>query len=148
MRRVKWRDYNSRQATHAKAQGTRASLTELHFLGGCKTIGSSAYLVRENDTSILCDFGVSFNGNPTFPLLTRPSNLIVALSHAHLDHSGGIPLLFASGSVPVYMTAITRDLIRILLKDMIRLSNYFLPFEREELERLRQELDECLIPAE
>ncbi len=61
---------------------------------------------------------------------------MVALSHAHLDHSGGLPLLFASGSVPVYMTAITRDLIRILLKDMIRLSNYFLPFEKEELDRL------------
>lgn len=66
----------------------------------------------------------------------RPSGLHVALSHAHLDHSGGLPLLFASGSVPVYMTAITRDLIRILLKDMIRLSNYFLPFEKEELDRL------------
>ncbi|MFW9935163.1 MAG: MBL fold metallo-hydrolase [Candidatus Thorarchaeota archaeon] len=111
-------------------------MTELQFLGGCKTIGSSAYLIKENDTSILCDFGASFNGNPTFPQLTRPSNLVVALSHAHLDHSGGLPLLFASGSVPVYMTAITRDLIRMLLKDMIRLSNYFLPFEKEELDRL------------
>jgi putative mRNA 3-end processing factor len=111
-------------------------VTELHFLGGCKTIGSSAYLVKEEDTSILCDFGASFNGTPTFPQLSRPGKLVVALSHAHLDHSGGLPLLFASGSVPVYMTAITRDLIRILLKDMIRLSNYFLPFEREELDRL------------
>jgi putative mRNA 3-end processing factor len=34
------------------------------------------------------------------------------------------------------MTAITRDLIRILLKDMLRLSNYFLPFEKLELDRL------------
>jgi putative mRNA 3-end processing factor len=111
-------------------------LTDLHFLGGCKTIGSSAYLVEEKDTSVLCDFGASFNGNPTFPQLTRPANLLVALSHAHLDHSGGLPLLFASGSAPVYMTAITRDLIKLLLKDMIRLSHYFLPFEKEELNRL------------
>ncbi|MFX1319558.1 MAG: MBL fold metallo-hydrolase [Promethearchaeota archaeon] len=111
-------------------------MTEIHFLGGCKTIGSSAYLVEENATSILCDFGASFNGNPTFPQLSRPANLQVALSHAHLDHSGGLPLLFASGSAPVYMTAITRDLIKLLLKDMIRLSNYFLPFEKEELDRL------------
>ncbi len=133
---VKWREYNSRQETHVSAQGLRNSLTELHFLGGCKTIGSSAYLVKEDDTSVLCDFGASFNGNPSFPQLSRPKNLFVALSHAHLDHSGGLPLLFASGSAPVYMTAITRDLIRILLKDMIRLSNYFLPFEKEELDRL------------
>jgi putative mRNA 3-end processing factor len=111
-------------------------LTELHFLGGCKTIGSSAYLIEENGTSVLCDFGASFNGTPTFPQLSRPSNLLVTLSHAHLDHSGGLPLLFASGSAPVYMTEITRDLIKILLKDMIRLSQYFLPFEKEELDRL------------
>jgi len=108
-------------------------LTELHFLGGCKTIGSSAYLVKVEDASILCDFGASFNGTPSFPQLSHPKNLIVALSHAHLDHSGGLPMLFASGSVPVYMTAITRDLIRILLKDMIRLSNYFLPFEKGQI---------------
>jgi putative mRNA 3-end processing factor len=34
------------------------------------------------------------------------------------------------------MTAITKDLIRLLLKDMIRLSQYFLPFEQFEVERL------------
>jgi putative mRNA 3-end processing factor len=111
-------------------------LTELHFLGGCKTIGSSAYLVKENATSILSDFGASFNGHPTFPPMTRPKNLTVALSHAHLDHSGGLPLLFTSGSAPVYMTAITRDIIRVLLKDMLRLSRYFLPYEKLDVERL------------
>lgn len=116
--------------------GTRDILTELHFLGGCKTIGSSAYLVKDDDTSVLLDFGVSFNGHPTFPQITRPENLTVALSHAHLDHSGGLPLLFASGSAPVYMTTITRDIIRVLLKDMIRLSHYYLPYERTEVDRL------------
>ncbi len=111
-------------------------MTQLQFLGGCKTIGSSAYLVKENNDAVLLDFGASFNGQPTFPRLTRPQNLSVALTHAHLDHSGGLPMLFASGSVPVYMTEITRELIRLLLKDMIRLSEYFLPFEKEELQRL------------
>jgi putative mRNA 3-end processing factor len=41
-----------------------------------------------------------------------------------------------SGTPNVYMTAITKDIIRILLKDMIRLSQYFLPFEQFEVERL------------
>ncbi len=122
--------------TQLMLPGIRDILTELHFLGGCQTIGSSAYLVKENENSILLDFGASFNGNPTFPQMSRPPNLNVALSHAHLDHSGGLPLLFTSGSAPIYMTAITRDLIRILLKDMLRLSNYYLPYERQEVERL------------
>ncbi|MFX0170023.1 MAG: MBL fold metallo-hydrolase [Candidatus Hodarchaeota archaeon] len=111
-------------------------MTELHFLGGCKTIGGSACLIKEGETSLLCDFGASFNGNPTFPPLTELSNLTVALSHAHLDHSGGLPLLFMSGAPDVYMTEITRDLIRLLLKDMLRLSQYYLPFEQFEVERL------------
>ncbi len=38
------------------------------------------------------------------------------------------------------MTAITRDLIKILLKDMIRLSTYFLPYEKEELDRLMRRI--------
>ncbi len=73
---------------------------------------------------------------PSFPKLTRPRNLAVALSHAHLDHSGGLPLLFASGAAPVYMTAITRELVRMLLKDFIRISEYYLPFEEYEMQRL------------
>lgn len=112
------------------------TLTQIRFLGGCKTIGSSAFLVQGEGESVLLDFGATFNGHPTFPPLTRPPNLFVALSHAHLDHSGGLPLLFTTGSSPVYMTKITRDIIRLLLEDMIRLSGYYLPFEKYELNRL------------
>lgn len=85
---------------------------------------------------MLLDYGAAFNGHPTFPALSKPSNLVVALSHAHLDHSGGLPLLFAGGSATVYMTAITRDLTRVLLEDMQRVSEYYLPFEATEIDRL------------
>lgn len=111
-------------------------MTELHFLGGCKTIGRSAYLIENERGTVLLDYGAAFNGHPTFPPLAKPRNLVVALSHAHLDHSGGLPLLFAGGSAPVYMTAITRDLIRVLLEDMQRVSQYYLPFEEEEIQQL------------
>ncbi len=111
-------------------------MTKLTFLGACKTIGGSANLIEANNAAILLDFGAYFNGHPTFPRFSPPKNLVVALSHAHLDHSGGLPFLFGSGSFPIYMTSITRDLIRVLLKDMLRLSDYFLPFEKIEIDRL------------
>ena len=42
----------------------------------------------------------------------------VVLSHAHLDHSGYLPLLVRLGfEGPIYCTAATRDLLTILLRD-------------------------------
>jgi metallo-beta-lactamase family protein len=94
------------------------------FLGAADTVTGSKYLVRHADQSLLVDCGL-FQGykqlrlrnwNP-FPIAPNQVNAVV-LTHAHLDHSGYLPLLFKEGFAGhVYASSGTRDLCRILLPD-------------------------------
>jgi metallo-beta-lactamase family protein len=94
------------------------------FLGGAGTVTGSKYLVTHDGKRLLIDCGL-FQGYKLLrlrnwsPLPVAPVELdAVLLTHAHLDHSGYLPLLVKEGFVgPVYATAGTRDLCRILLPD-------------------------------
>jgi metallo-beta-lactamase family protein len=94
------------------------------FLGGTGTVTGSKYLVRHQDRQLLVDCGL-FQGykqlrlrNRT-PLPVAPDTIdAVVLTHAHLDHSGYLPLLHREGFTgPVFASPATRDLCRILLPD-------------------------------
>lgn len=94
------------------------------FLGGAATVTGSKYLVRHGDNALLVDCGL-FQGykqlrlrnwNP-LPIGQDQINAVV-LTHAHLDHSGYLPLLVKQGYAGhVFASAGTRDLCRILLPD-------------------------------
>ena len=94
------------------------------FLGGAGTVTGSKYLVRHGAESLLLDCGL-FQGYKPLRLrnwtrLPVAPNQIdaVVLTHAHLDHSGYLPLLVKDGFAgPVHVTSGTRDLCRILLPD-------------------------------
>lgn len=94
------------------------------FLGGSGTVTGSKYLVRHNGKSLLVDCGL-FQGYKQLrlrnwqPLPLSPSQVdAVLLTHAHLDHSGYLPLLARDGfKGPVHATKGTRDLCAILLPD-------------------------------
>ncbi len=94
------------------------------FLGGTGTVTGSKYLVRHDDKCLLLDCGL-FQGYKLLrlrnwsplPVATDQISAVV-LTHAHLDHSGYLPLLVKEGFAgPVYATSGTRDLCRILLPD-------------------------------
>ena len=94
------------------------------FLGGAGTVTGSKYLVRHGDESLLVDCGLFQGYKPLrlrnwTPLPLAPNQIdAVVLTHAHLDHSGYLPLLVKEGFAgPVYATGGTRDLCRILLPD-------------------------------
>ena len=94
------------------------------FLGGADTVTGSKYLVRYDRHSLLVDCGL-FQGYKQLrlrnwnPLPVAPNRIeAVLLTHAHLDHSGYLPLLARQGFAgPVYATPGTRNLCDILLPD-------------------------------
>jgi hypothetical protein len=97
----------------------------LTLLGGCREVGRSSFLLSTPETRILIDCGVNV-GTDEPPYLYVPEvNPIdhidaVVVTHAHLDHSGLVPLLFKYGyDGPVYTTLPTRDLMALLQLDYI-----------------------------
>lgn len=94
-------------------------------IGGSDSVTGSAHLVIDEDGfECILDYGMFQGlGNETLSrnqhLGLNPHRLnAVVLSHAHIDHSGRIPLLFKNGyKGPVYCTPGTLDLCRILLLD-------------------------------
>lgn len=96
----------------------------LQFLGGTGTVTGSKYLLEAGGKRLLVDCGL-FQGWKTLRLRNwaalpfDPASLdAVVLTHAHLDHSGYLPLLVRHGfRGPVYCTSATAELCGILLPD-------------------------------
>jgi putative mRNA 3-end processing factor len=83
------------------------------------------------------DYGVMINHDVGFPVHVSPKDLnAVVLTHAHLDHSGLIPLFYVRSKLPVYGVEPTFKLTKVLIRDMIKLSGYYLPFEYIDLESM------------
>lgn len=94
------------------------------FLGGAGTVTGSKYLIETGRHRILVDCGL-FQGYKALrernwaPFPINPGLIdAVVLTHAHLDHSGYLPLLVKSGfSGPIISTHATFNLCELLLPD-------------------------------
>jgi metallo-beta-lactamase family protein len=94
------------------------------FLGGADTVTGSKYLIEHKQKRLLVDCGL-FQGYKQLrlrnwrPLSVNPAHIdAVVLTHAHLDHSGYLPLLVQNGfRGRVHATLATCDLVSILLPD-------------------------------
>lgn len=107
---------------------------EVTFLGGAKEVGKSAILVKGNKNQIVLDYGANTGKIPSFPMHVKPREVhSVLLSHAHLDHSGGVPLFFLREGVKLVTTGLTLELSSLLLQDFIKLSGFYLQFEYIDL---------------
>ena len=112
-------------------------MVALTFLGGTREVGRNAILLQSSQTKVLLDYGVALNDEPGFPAHVRAKEVNgIIVAHAHLDHSGAVPLFYLSERVPVFATPVTFDLMEVLIRDFIKLSSYFLPFEYLELENM------------
>ena len=94
------------------------------FLGGADTVTGSKYLIEHHEKRLLVDCGL-FQGYKQLRLRNWQALPVdaaqidaVVLTHAHLDHSGYLPLLVKNGfRGQVHATAATCDLVSILLPD-------------------------------
>jgi metallo-beta-lactamase family protein len=94
------------------------------LLGAAGDVTGSAYLVETGSARVLVDFGL-FQGsreceerNVLPPQLEAPALDAVLLTHAHLDHTGRLPLLAkASYHGPIYGTPATNQLAALVLRD-------------------------------
>ena len=101
---------------------------QLRVLGSAGEVTGSAYLLQTTRASVLIDAGM-FQGSRRLETLNRPpaSRLInrldaVLVTHAHLDHTGRLPLMAQRGfSAPIYATAATIELAELVLKDAARI---------------------------
>ncbi|MFB6267621.1 MAG: beta-CASP ribonuclease aCPSF1 [Halodesulfurarchaeum sp.] len=96
-------------------------------LGCSREVGRAAFILSTPETRILVDSGDK-PGSDEVPYLQVPEALgagatnidAVVLTHAHLDHSALIPLLFKYGyDGPIYTTEPTRDLMGLLTLDYL-----------------------------
>lgn len=101
-------------------------------LGCCRQVGRAAFLLTTPQSKVLIDCGESpgATGAASSPYLHVPeiypfSTLdAVVLTHAHLDHTAYVPLLYRYGyDGPVYTTPATRDLAAMLQLDYLDVNN-------------------------
>ena len=112
---------------------------KLRFLGACREVGRSGVEVTLGEKAILLDYGVMVDHEIGFPVHVSPKDLNgIVVTHAHLDHSGLIPMFYVRGRLPVYGVEPTFALSDILIRDMIKLSGYYLPYEFVDLETMME----------
>lgn len=101
---------------------------KLTFLGAAGTVTGSAYLLQTSRANVLVDFGMfqGFNNheeqNRIPPSLDVARLTAVLITHAHLDHTGRLPLLAKQDyRGPIYATEATLPLTSLILRDSAHL---------------------------
>jgi len=122
---------------------------KIEFSGAAQEVTGSKHLIHVNGKKILLDCGM-YHGkrketeekNKHFSFDPKEISAVI-LSHAHIDHSGLIPLLVKQGFTgPIYCTHATRDLCQHMLAD----SAYIQEREAEYLNQKKAKKGEELNP--
>ncbi|MCM8711723.1 MBL fold metallo-hydrolase [Clostridium sp. SYSU_GA19001] len=118
---------------------------KLQFYGAAGCVTGSCHLIKVNEKNVLVDCGLyqgkdeKERGNEDFDFNPKEIDFVI-LTHAHIDHSGRIPLLYKRGfKGEVICTEATRDLCSVMLPD----SGHIMEMETEwkNRKRIRQGLE-------
>ena len=97
----------------------------LVFHGGAREVGRSCIEISTDNKRLLLDCGLKLaNEGSEYPVGFQFVNDIdaVFISHAHLDHTGALPLLDHKGmNCPIFATKETKALTRLILKDAFKI---------------------------
>jgi metallo-beta-lactamase family protein len=114
---------------------------KLRFLGAAQNVTGSRHMLEVNGTRLLVDCGLyqerQFKERNWEPFDFPASSInAVLLTHAHLDHCGLLPKLVKEGFAgPVYCTAATAEIARIILLDSARLQEEDAEYKRKRHEK-------------
>ena len=94
---------------------------KLMFIGATHEVTGSCHYVEACGKKFIVDYGMEQGKNyfENVPLPVKEAQLdFVLLTHAHVDHSGMLPLLYRNGfNGPIYATDATTDLCAVMLRD-------------------------------
>ena len=128
---------------------------KIKFCGAAREVTGSRHLLEINGKKILLDCGLfqghrkkSAEKNAQFCI--DPSEIdAVILSHAHIDHSGGLPFIVKNGfKGPIYSTFATRDLCNYMLLDSAYIQEKDAEYMNKKLKRKNEPLIEPIYDTE
>lgn len=124
---------------------------KLTMLGGAQRVTGSSYLLETQNSKIILDYGM-FQGsaeeeklNEDAPQFNPAEIDYVILSHAHIDHSGRLPLLVKQGFTgEIIATKATVDLSEVMLLDSANIQESDAEWENKRRQRSGKSMVEPL----
>ncbi len=125
---------------------------KLTFLGATHEVTGSCYYLEACGKKILIDCGMEqgpdLYENEPLPVAAGEIDMVL-LTHAHMDHSGNIPLLYRQGfRGQVFSTVGTAALCRIMLMDAAHIQEFEAEWKNRKNQRAGKELVEPLYTQE
>jgi putative mRNA 3-end processing factor len=116
------------------AYSSKTKRIEIIFLGGPR-IGRSGILIKTDTGGVLLDFGLSV-ANHMIPEWVPELEMIdtILVSHAHLDHVGGLPVLFDKFDGKWCSVGPTGGITKVLLTDAVKVGTPLPPRRYNKLD--------------